>query len=219
MLFLATLSSAFGQIKSNWPYRQELIDYMQAPSDTVYVQDRKKLERIEGFGCNDNTAWFNYLTKTGDSIYVRIVEGKFVPGKHKLYLEDTIFKYVNNKKLVDYTIERNIIDGRPAHGIFGDEPKIEMRILKIKWGRKWLMVPDSCFRDLYECHICNKLSVQPEAYLSDNRFLYMYISASDGAASYSVKFVLNRDGYITRIINNNECTDGFNFLDGMGECE
>lgn len=37
---------------------------------------------------------------------------------------------------------------------------------------------------------------------------------SDGAGSYSVKFIFDRTKYLTRIVTTNEMVNGYDFLDG-----
>lgn len=219
MIFLLTVQATFGQIRNSWTFKNELIGYMQTPKDTIYIQNRKKLEKIGGLKCNDTTATFNGTTKTGDRISISIRKNKFIASNHTLDLADTVYKFIHNEKRVDYLISKDLIDGRRAFGIDGTYPKVELSEIKIKWNNQWLTIPDSAFHNLYETHLCpDHLPV--EAYVTkDNKFLYIYISASDGAGSYSVKLVFNRQKYLTRIVNRNEMTDGYDFLDATAKEE
>lgn len=186
---------------------------MQSPKDTVYIEDRKKLEKIGGLKCTAATAIFKSKTKTGDSIYISIRNKKFIASNHSLYLADTIFKFIHNEKRIDHLIAKDLIDGKRAFGIDANYPNVELSEIKIKWNHTWLKIPDSAFHNLYETHLC--LDYLPvEAYLNRAKtLLYIYISASDGAGSYSVKLVFDRHKYLTRIVNRNEMTDGYDFLD------
>ncbi len=192
---------------------------MQTPKDTIYIQDRKKLEKIGGLKCTDTIVTFNSTTKSGDKISISIRNKKFIASNHTLNLADTVYKFIHNEKRIDYLIAKDLIDGRRAFGIDGTYPKVELSEIKIKWNDTWLTIPDSAFHNLYETHLCfDYLPV--EAYVTkNNKLLYIYISASDGVGSYSVKLVFNRQKYLTRIVNINEMTDGYDFLDATAKEE
>jgi len=212
------LSAQFanGQMKPNWKFRNELLANLISPQDTIYIQDRHNLEKFIGFKFTDTTATISYQTTMGDKIFVLIKEGKFEPTKHKLNLSDTVYKFINNKKQVDYLVVKNLIDDKQAFGIDGVVPNKEFRELKIKWDDKWLTIPDSSFKNLYEIHPRTL-----ETYVSkDKKLIYLYISGSDGAGGYSIKFVFDKTGFKTRLISTNECTDGYDFLDALPiDCE
>jgi hypothetical protein len=218
-LIFTNIQFVYCQIKNDWSFKRELISYMQSPKDTIYIEDRKKLERIGVLKCNDSLVTFNDTTKSGRRIFISISNTKFIADKHSLHLSDTVFKFIHNEKRIDYLITRNLIDGRPSYGTDGGYPNFEMNALKIKWNRNWLSIPDSAFQNLLETHLC--LSYLPvEAYITkNNKLLYIYIAASDGAGSYAVKFVFDRNKYLTRIVNRNECSDGFDFLDANASCD
>lgn len=217
-LTLTTLQYSYGQIKGNWKYKRELISYMQSPKDTIFIQDRKNLEKVDGLYCNNYIIKFNYKCKNGDSLNIKIENTIFIKSKHTINVLDSVYKFINNEKRV-VLIARNLIDGKPAFGIDGYCPKIEIKSLKIKWDNNWLDIPESAFQNLYETHLC--IDYMPvEAYITnDNKFLYLYISASDGAGSYAVKFIFDRTKYRTRIVNRNECSNHYNFIDATEGCE
>lgn len=208
-----TGQATFGQISNSWIFKNELIGYMQTPNDTIYIQDRRKLNKIDGLKCTDTTATFNSQTKIGDWISISIRNNKFVSSNHTLDLVDTVYKCIHNEKRINYIISKDLIDGRQAFGIDGNYPKVELSEIRIKWNDTWITIPDSAIHNLYETHLC--LDHFPiEAYITnDNKLLYIYISASDGAGSYSVKLAFNRQKYLTRIVNRNEMTNGYDFLD------
>ena len=132
-----------------------------------------------------------------------------------MHLSDTVYKFIHNEKRIDYIIVRDSIDNKPAYGIDGNQPLTEIKQFKIKWNEKSLSIPDSVFSNLLEIHLC--LDYLPiEAYITkNNKFLYLYAHASDGAGAYSVKFIFDSKGFVTRIVNTNECTDGYDFLDAL----
>lgn len=219
-ILISTAFLSFGQMKPDWTFREEYIEGLLNIRDTIYIQDRHKLEKFTGLKCTDTTATINYTAKSDDKFVINIKKGKFEPTKHKLHLSDTVYKYIHNENRVDYTIAKYLIDGNRAYGIDSNSPRTEIKELKIKWNEKWLSIPDSAFSNLFEVHLC--LDYLPiETYITkDNKFIYLYASASDGAGSFSVKFVFNKKGFVTRIVNTNECTDGYQFLDALPkDCE
>lgn len=207
---------AVGQMKPRWQFKDELMAHLISPKDTVYIHDRHHLEKLNGLNSTDSTAILNYTSKTGNKVSISLGIGKFEPTKHKLHLSDTVYKFIHNEKRVDYLKGKNLIDGRRAYGIDGDIPKNEIKYIKIKFNGNWLTIPKSSFANFYEVH-----TKMIEAYLSkDKAFIYLYISASDGIGSYSVKFVFDKSKYVTRLISTNECTDGYDFLDALPQdCE
>jgi hypothetical protein len=219
IILLLSSKVTFGQISNSWTFKNELIGYMQTPKDTIYIQDRKKLKKIRGLKCTDTTATFKGFTNIGDKISISIHNKKFIHSNHTLDLSDTVFKFMHNEKRVDYLITKDLIDGRVAFGIDGNYPNIELSDIKIQWNNIRLTIPDSAFHNLYETHLCLE-HLPVEAYVTkDKKLLYIYISASDGIASYCVKFVFSRQKYLTRIVNINEMTDGYDFLDGTAKDE
>lgn len=219
LLFVLIVQTTLGQISNSWFFKRELIGYMQSPKDTIYIQDRKQLEKIGGLQCTDTTVTLHSKTKAGEGIFISIHNKKFVASNHTLDLADTVYKFTHNEKRVDYLIAKNLIDGKTAYGIDGGYPMLEIKELKIKWNNVWLTIPDHAFHNLYDTHLCLD-STPVEAYISkDNKLLYLYIAASDGAGSYSVKLVFNRQEYLTRIVNRNEMTDGYDFLDATAKVE
>ena len=216
LLIILTTQFAFGQMKPRWLFKDELMAHLISPKDTIYIQDRHHLEKITGLKSTDTNAIINYSTKSGDKVSVSISIGSFEPAKHKLYLSDTVYKFIHNEKRIDYLKIKNLIDGKRAYGIDGDFPKTEIKSFKLKYNDKWLTIPKSSFANFYELHL-----ESIEAYLSkDKTLIYIYINGSDGAGSYSLKFVFDKSKYITRLISTNECTDGFDFLDALPkDCE
>ena len=102
LIFIALGGTAGAQIKPNWPFRDELISYMQSPADTIYVKDRKQLQKVEGLVCKEPVATFNYTSKKGDRVFIKIVEGPFNPSQHAVAMPDTVFKVIHGQKRVDY---------------------------------------------------------------------------------------------------------------------
>src|ERR1041385_8915921 len=154
-LTFSAICCLHAQIKNNWEFKNELISYMESPHDTIYIQDRKKLEKIGGLKCNDSSATFKSKSLAGDSITIFITSTSFIPRKHIFVTPDSI-------------------DGKRAFGDNTLYPEKEIKTLQIKWGNNQLIIPDSAFHNLYEMHLC--LSYRPvEAYITkNNKLLYLY---------------------------------------------
>jgi hypothetical protein len=216
-LTIFTFLSCFSQ---DWEkrFRQELFESLVNPTDSIYVMDRKQLERIAGMTCNDKVVMIKSTTQNGDKIEIKIEKGDFEPTKHQIYLNDTIPEIVNGRKLNNVLEVKNLIDNRYSFGIDGTMPRTEIKSISIKWKDINLLIPDSAFSNLYEPHLCSDyLSV--EAYIFKNKNLFVYVNASDGAGGYSVKFVFDKEKYLTRIVATNEMTNGYDFLDGTTKYE
>lgn len=210
--------TCFGQ---NWDeiLHQELFEALGDPTDSIYIEDRKQLEKVNGRKCDFNTVTFDYNSKAGDKIKIQIEEGIFDPSKHKLNLADTVYKHIHGQRRVDYLEVRNIVDGRYSYGIDATIPKSDIKSLTIEWNGQKLTIPDTAFSNLYQPHLCLDF-LDIESYLSkDNNNLYIYISGSDAAGSYSVKLIFDKKKYLARIVGTNEMTNGFDFLDGTAKVD
>ena len=196
-LSLFRIVNAHAQLKPSWVFHDELIRGLESPKDTIYIENRKKLEKLTGLHIYPDSLEMHCTTRSKQAIRISLISSSFVPENHKINLP------------------ANLIDGRECYGIDQDYPKREIHSFKIKWDKKWLYIPISAYSNLYEPFM------SMEAYLSKNKkLLYVYIDGSDGAGSYSVKFVFNKNGYVTRLITTNECADDFDFLDGTAApCE
>jgi hypothetical protein len=220
LILILTLTTLCGY-SQNWDevLRQELFESLIVQSDSIYISDRNELEKVTGLKCSDSILTYNYTSKIKDKIEIKIEKGIFSPSLHKLEIADTVYKYIHGENRVDYLKVKNIIDNRYSYGIDGSMPKSEISSMSILWNDRQVSIPDTAFANLYQPHLClNYLSV--ETFLSEeNKLLYIYISGSDGAGSYSVKFVFDKNKYVTRIISTNEMTDGFDFIDCTAKVE
>jgi hypothetical protein len=209
ILTILTTLSCFSQ---DWEksFRVELFESLVNPSDSIYVMDRKLLEKILGMTCKENVVVFENTAKNGDIIKIKIEKQDFEPSRHNVYLFDTV-------NIIDNAVEvKNLIDNRYSYGIDGTMPRTEIKSMTIKWNEINLTIPDSAFSNLFQPHLC--LDYLPvEAYIFNNQYLYIYISGSDAASGYSVKFVFDKRKYLTRIVGINDMTDGFDFLDGTAK--
>jgi hypothetical protein len=212
MTIILTILTTLSCFSQDWKkrFRHELFESLVNPADSIYIMGRKELVRLGGLTCNENFVAFKYGAKNGDKIDIKIEKQDFEPSLHNVYLLDTV-------NVIDNGVEvKNLIDNRYSYGIDGTMPRTEIKRMSIKWNEINLTVPDSAFTNLYEPHLC--LDYLPvEAYIFKNRYLYIYISGSDAAGSYSVKFVFDKRKYLTRIVGTNEMTDGFDFLDGTAK--
>lgn len=203
-------------MKPGWKFRDEYISQLSSPKDTVYIEDRHKLEKFKGLNHTDTSVTISYTEKSGNKFKIRLCAGKFNKKRHKLHLADTVYKFIDNEKRFDYLVTKNLIDEKQAYGIDMGVPRTEIKSLKIIWNEKELLVPKTAFSNLFEAHVYSV-----EVYFAQKKdFIYLYMDGSDGAGSYSVKFVFNKSGYVTRIVTTNECAKGYDFLDALPkDCE
>jgi hypothetical protein len=197
-------------------FKRELLNSLTSPTDTIFISDRHKLEKIADINCSDKIFKSNTFLKNGDNIEINIEKGDFDPTKHQIHLSDTVPEIVKGRKLYNMLIEKNLIDNRYSYGIAGTMPRTEIKNMSIKWNEINLSISDSAFSNFYEPHLC--LDYLPiEVYTSKNEYLYIYISGSDAAGGYSVKFVFSKKKYLTRIVSTNEMTNGYDFIDGTAK--
>ena len=204
----------FSCFSQDWEksFRDELYNSLTNPTDSIYILDRHQLEKVVGMTCNDKVVTFSNITQSNERIEIRIEKGEFEPAKHKIYLFDTISTIANAHEII------NLIDNRYSYGIDGNMPKSEFKNMSIKWNGLDISIPDSAFSNLYEPHLCSDY-LTVEAYILKNKKLFVYINASDGAGGYAVKFVFDKEKYLTRILTTNEMTNGYDFLDGTAKYE
>ncbi len=215
ILLLLFLSAQFaiGQMKSDWIFRKELTDNLLNANDTVFICNRNALEKCTGLHATKATAHLKYTTKANDKISIILQTKKFDVSKHKLNLLDTVYKVVRNKKVVDFVKNKNLIDGKFAYGIDGNNPQTEIKEFIIEWNNLPLIIPKYSFSNFYDIH-----PKSLEAYITnDQKLLYLYLSSSDGNGFYAVKYVFSKKGYVTRLISTNECTDGYDFIDALSK--
>ncbi|HPR74000.1 MAG TPA: hypothetical protein PLX41_10105 [Bacteroidales bacterium] len=182
------------------PFYSELISTLNDKKDTVYICSRWLLEKFNTVENQNTFAKFTY-----DQYEVILKSQIFNEFTHSIDLVDTILR--SNGK-VDHLKVKNIIDGHKAHGIDGNIPRTELSEFVIKIDQDVVEVPKKYFNDIFNANLENT-----EVYLdTDRSLIFVYINGSDAAGGYSVKYVINRTGYITRII-----TDlcGFDFIDGI----
>lgn len=193
-LFLSSLGICSAQNQSDL-LRAELIAGLAQVSDSVYISDRRDLEKIGGHGCSHGHVEFSYTSKSKEQIKISIESSKFDPAVHEM------------------DISRNFIDGRISYGIDRSIPTSEIKSLFVEWNGNELVIPDLAYSNLYQPHLCEDYLVV-EAYLSaKSNNLFIYVSGSDGAGGYSVKFIFDKMKYVTQIVGTNESMNGFDFID------
>ena len=182
------------------PFYSELVSKLNSKKDTIYIGSRHLLAKFNTIVMKDSIIILKYK-----QYEITIKSKDFNRNKHSLDVVDTVWK--SNAK-VDYLKAKNIIDGKKAYGIDGNIPNTELWEFRIKVNQEVLQLPAKYFSDNYNVNLQDT-----EAYLSsDNIFIYVYISGSDAAGSYSTKYVLDKNGYTTRIMTE-YC--GFDFIDGI----
>ena len=182
------------------PFYTELVSKLNSKKDTIYICSRHLLDKFRTIEKRDSIVIYKY-----NQYEITIKAKDFNRDKHTLDLVDTVWK--SNGK-VDYLKAKNLIDGNKAYGIDGSIPNTELSEFRIKINQEVFQLPDKYFKDNFNVNLQNT-----EAYLSpDSSFFYVYVSGSDAAGSYSTKYVLGKNGYVTRIMIE-YC--GFDFIDGI----
>ncbi len=184
-LLLIVSQEVVGQVKRERMCFDEVVRHLSSVRDTMYIEERRHLERVAGLRTKSNTATLNGTTSAGQKISFSVRLGQYDP--------------------------RHQHPAMPVFGTDGTRPRMEMREFAITWNGTRLHIPSSAYANLYEFHLPSI-----ETYISHKTgCMYVYLTASDGASAYSVKFVFSRKGFVTRLISTNECTDGFDCLDAI----
>jgi hypothetical protein len=187
-------SSSAIQIHPQWPFHDRLIAELESPKDTIYIADRSQLIRV------------GKPQVRGRSVAFSSSEFGVV-----IYLRNSAFKA--KKHLIDR--EHHSVDGIRAYGIDSILPSRQLTDIKILWDTTVLSIPLRAFAGLYDLTFSTA-----EAYLTiDGAFLYIYITGSEGASKYSVKFVFNHERYVTRLFGSIPCINQYDYIDGHGNCE
>jgi len=207
------------QVSFNWPHKKELFGLLQAPGDSIYIQDRGALEELFGSTCTKSGVRYYSAAKSSELFQISIKTKVFSPSVHVMQLTDTVYTISHGKKKIDSIQHKNWIDSTFAYGIHGGIPKEEFSTFIILRGFVKVQIPKSAYADLYNIHLCEN-NKAPEAYItSDNKYLYIYMHGGEGKNAYAVKFIFDNEKYLTRIINTHHCLKDFDFIDGFGECE
>jgi len=182
------------------PFYKELLSKLEDPQDTIYVCSRFLLDKFNVTEKQDSIVVLKY-----NQYQIKILSKVFEPSKHNLDLVDTVRK-ANGK--VDYLKTKNTIDNSKAYGIDGSVPKTEISQFIIKINQEVIQLHNKHISDIYNVNL-----QKTEAYFNpQNNLLYVYINGSDAAGSYAAKYVIDENGYVTRVIAE-YC--GFNFIDGL----
>jgi hypothetical protein len=207
------------QVTPNWKHKEELYSFLQYPSDSIYIQDRATLEELPEANCTKTEVRYHTLTSKAELIQIAIKSKPFIASHHHIKLTDTTYSISKGKKKPETVIVLNQIDSLKAIGINKNIPESEVASFIILRNNKKLVIPVKAYKDLYNIHFCADHK-KPEVYIHPkSKCLYVYLHGSDGQNSYSVKFIFNQTGYVTRIVNTHPCLADFDFIDGFGECE
>ena len=169
---------------------------------------------MEGFVCKSEFTLLDVLPHIGtglpdtsddmqaslknDSIALEVVETKFEAGKHKVRLDDTIYKTINGKRVSNGLIMANIIDGKKAWGLVGELPVIQLSALKLTIKGRSIAIPESAFNDMFDfrSHLYTfRIAFAP------NGTMYITMQASDGAGAYDAAWIIKNGKYLGRYID------------------
>jgi hypothetical protein len=219
LLFFLILVFGHGnaQIDRKSDLYKDLINTLEKKSDTIFIENRKTLLKFQIIECNDNYVHFSDKLSSGERIEIEMKRNPFNASKHKLELDEPVYKEINGKRVISSMKVKNLIDNQYSYGIDGNIPNYEIGILNIKINEKEIEIPSIAYSNLYEPHLCEK-NVPIEIYESSNgKYIYLYMFGSDGAGSYCVKWIFDKNKYISRIITDIEYMNGFDFIDAIEE--
>ena len=174
--------------------KQELHSSLNELSDTIYIIDRTTLEKIGERECSESEVKFIYTTNEDDKIEIKLKKGKFALEQHDFTISDTVYRSIDGQEKVVGFIAKNIIDGKRSYGIDGIIPKEEIEVISITWNDKNIRIPYSVYSNFYEPNFCEEY-LPIEVYLTNDKKIFLYMSGSDGAGAYSVKFIFNSSRY------------------------
>jgi hypothetical protein len=184
----------------NIPFYNELKSKLININDTNYIYPRFLLKKFSLKIQIDSVAKYEL-----NQYKIIVKKRNFDPQNHSLDLVDSVFRSTGG---IDYLEMKNLIDGVKAYGINGDIPKTELYYIELIINNDIFKIPNRFFSDLFNPNL--GLS---EVYLEPSKqLIYLYLSGSDGAGSYSIKYVFNFNGYLTRIVTE---LCGFDFIDGI----
>ncbi|MBV6879815.1 hypothetical protein KVY03_08180 [Epilithonimonas sp. FP105] len=118
-----------------------------------------------------------------DQIKIEIRETKFIKENHKL----TFVK--NSNTLLDK------IDGYQIFGADGNIPRRQYKSIKVKINKTEIELPNIALKNLYEPNLANHQATYDEK----NDTLYIFSMNSDGAGSYEVIWVIEKNKFKERI--------------------
>lgn len=183
-------------------FAEELISILSSKEDTVFIFPRFLLEMTKPKYISDTLLIYKFISLT-NKYEIKLKTCSFNAMKHT-FIADTSWQDANKY----FVFSNDTIDGKKIYGVDGTIPKREIDIFEVKINDKSITIPLEYYNDLYEL----KLNFS-EAYESkDGKYLYLYLKGSDGAASYTVKFVFDSKRFVTRILTP---LCGFDFIDGI----
>jgi hypothetical protein len=173
--------------------------------DSVYVQDRKLLEKLSGASASDDHLVFESKSSRNNIYKIDIERRAFVAGYHEMEL----VKEVGGKTNVI-----NRIDGKLAYGINGKRPRYEFKKMEISIDGNRIWVPKLCFNDLFDPEFSGD-NMSVEAYESENgKLLYVYLHGGQEDAPFCVKLVFDHKIFVTRIVLTDDFATSYDYLDG-----
>lgn len=180
-----------------------------------FIENRNFLKSIPITECDDDFINISGNLSTGEKLEIDIRQKPFIPSEHSLGIVDTTYSEYNGNKIAYYQIKDDLIDGTEAYGIDGNLPRFEIDNFSIRIENRVISIPKNAYSDLYEPHFCSKYNTVQVYESSNGKYIYVYMSASDGAGSYDVKWIFSKGRYISRIISGVEYMNGFDAIDGV----
>ncbi len=187
-------SSANAQIPKDWKARAALIATLQLPSDSIYIQDRTKLYKIDDPFCGDSGVVFMDSSNIGGKISVLVLSKKYGLAQSKLVVDSSN----------DAASDR------------------EIKTIGINWDNTTITIPPSVYSGLLNPTLCKKkkkgMFSMVEPYITpDGKYLYLYISGNTSKGNYAIKYIFDHTHYITKMVNEHHSSNQYDSLDGKNE--
>ena len=187
-------SSANAQIPKDWKNRAALLATLQSRSDSIYIQDRTKLYKIDDPFCGDSGVVFMDSSNIGGKISVLLLSKKCGLAQTKL-----------------------VVDSSNDAG--SDR---EIKTIGINWNDNIITIPPSVYSGLLNPSLCKKkkkgMFSMVEPYITpDGKYLYLYLSGNTSKGNYAIKFIFDRTHYITKMVDEHHSSNQYDFLDGKNE--
>ncbi|MCB0852466.1 MAG: hypothetical protein KDD63_09600 [Bacteroidetes bacterium] len=166
-------------------------EVLDGPEDIIFISNRDLLTPLCIKHCASSQVSIYDTLEDGRIIDFHIEAENFDPESHE-------FSYFEGE---DSLIET--IDGFPAYGGTFSTPKVGIKSMTAKIGKKKIKVPPEAYADLYNPNFCNNelFSQSVMAYPSlSGEYFYLYIYGGSGSDTYFAKLIFDKKDYIKKIV-------------------
>jgi hypothetical protein len=173
-----------------------IVYYFEPEGNWINIDYKKNGKELNGYIYKDRIKYITDFEKIplkseldgkakleNENVKIEITETKFIKEKHKLKF------YKNEKNQLDK------IDNLQIFGTDGNIPKREYKSIKIEINNVKMELPKIALKNLYEPSLYNSKA----NYDAKNNILYILSSNSDGAGSYEIIWIIEKNKYKYRI--------------------